>query len=125
MIQKWSRRPKLLRDDDPRRDELLRLARGRHRSIKSTPERPAKWSPRQVPDPDHGNNPFTNHGAWELIASKIENGHQIEITELRRPKGATGYVMKIHLESSTRPLYVKLEMCRGWIHGRSFHISDR
>ena len=125
MIQKWLRRPKLLQDDDPRRNELLRLARSRHRSIKSTPERPARWRPRQVPDPDHGNNPFTIHGAWELVASKIENGHRVEIIELDKPKGKTGYVMKIRLESSVPPLYVKLELHRGRLLGRSFHLSDR
>lgn len=78
-----------------------------------------------MPDPDHGNNPFTNHGAWELVASKIENGHQVEIIELEKPKGKTGYVMKIRLESSVPALYVKLELHRGWLLGRSFHLSDR
>ena len=46
--------------------------------------------------------------------------------ELQKPKGATGYVMQIRLDSSPSPLlYVKLELHRGWIIGRSFHYSDR
>lgn len=76
-------------------------------------------------NPDDGNNGFTNDGAWELIASKLEGGHRIEIVELQKPKGKTGYVLKIQLESSTPPLYVKLELHRGRILGRSFHYSER
>lgn len=76
-------------------------------------------------NPDDGNNQFTDDGAWELIASKLESGHRVETVELKKPKGKTGYVMKIRLESSTRPLYVKLELHRGWILGRSFHYSER
>ena len=77
-------------------------------------------------NPDAGDTEFTNDGAWELVASKLESGHPVEIMPLVKPKGATGYVLKIRLDSSTRPaLYVKLELQRGWIHGRSFHYSDR
>lgn len=76
-------------------------------------------------NPDDGNNEFTDDSAWELIASKLDSGHQVETVELKKPKGKTGYVMKIQLESSPRPLYVKLELHRGWILGRSFHYSER
>ena len=77
-------------------------------------------------NPDDGDSEFTNDGAWELVASRLEGGHPVEIMALAKPPGATGYVLKIRLGSSTRPaLYVKLELHRGWIHGRSFHYSDR
>ena len=77
-------------------------------------------------NPDDSDNEFTNDGAWELVASKLESGQAVEIMPLEKPQGATGYVLKIRLDSSTRPpLYVKLELHRGWIHGRSFHYSDR
>ena len=77
-------------------------------------------------NPDDGNNEFTNDGAWELVASKLENGHRVTIMEFDKPKGAPGYVMNIRLDSSTGPpLYVKLQLHRGRILGRSFHYSNR
>ncbi len=76
-------------------------------------------------NPSDGNAAFTNDGAWELVAIRLESGHEVEIIELKKPRGAKGYVMKIHLESSRPLLYVKLELHRGWIHGRSFHYSER
>ena len=125
MIDTW-RGPVLLSDDDPRRIEISRLAKNRRRrAAKSTPARPSRWHPLDVRNPDDGNNTFTDDGAWDLIACKIKGGHPVEIIELEKPKGRTGYVMKIPLESSAPPLYVKLELHRGWILGRSFHYSDR
>ena len=76
-------------------------------------------------NPDDGNSEFTNDGAWELIASQLESGHRVETMALDKPKGATGYVMKIRLDTSHPQLYVKVELYRGWILGRSFHYSDR
>lgn len=126
MIDAWRRGPVLLSDDDPRRIELSRLARNRRRRVaKSTPARPSQWHPLDVRKPDNDNNAFTDESAWDLIACQIESGHRVEIIELDKPKGRTGYVMKIQLESSAPPLYVKLELHRGWILGRSFHYSDR
>lgn len=76
-------------------------------------------------NPCDGDREFTNDGAWELVASTLESGHPVESMALNKPKGATGYVLKIRLDSPPRPLlYVKLELHRGWIHGRSFHYSD-
>ena len=92
---------------------------------KSTPARPSRWQPASVQNPDDGNNEFTDDGAWNLVVSKIESGHQVAIMTLDKPKGATGYVMKIRLDTSRPQLYVKLELYRGWILGRSFHYSDR
>lgn len=126
MIDTWRRGPVLLSADDPRRIEISRLARNRRRRVnKSTPARPARWFPDKVRNPDDSGNFFTDEGAWELIARQTENGHRVEIIELEKPKGKTGYVMKIRLESSVPALYVKLELHRGWLLGRSFHLSDR
>ncbi len=58
------------------------------------------------------------------VASKLEDGHQVEVVELRRPAGKTGYVMKIELEAETASLYVKLELGSGTIFGQSFHYSE-
>ncbi len=126
MIAAWFRSREFLKEDDPRRAELVRLAKTGRRLTKSTPARPTRWQPQYVENPDDGNNGFTNDGAWELIASKLASGHRVEIMALEKPKGATGYVLKIQLGSSMRPrLYVKLELHRGWILGRSFHDSER
>ena len=68
--------------------------------------------------------PFTNAGAWELIASRLENGHHVDAIDLRRPQGAKAYVMKIKVDPNTPMLYVKVEFRGGKIRGRSFHYSE-
>ena len=78
-------------------------------------DRPTDWRPGQVRNP----------AAWELIASRLEEDHPVEIVELRKPAGATGYVMKIDIEPGRPRLYVKLQLGSGKIIGRSFHYSDR
>ena len=67
--------------------------------------------------------PFTDSGAWDLIASRLEDGHEVDVITLDIPRGATGYVMKIDLEPSVPRLYVKLQLHAGRIFGRSFHYS--
>lgn len=127
MIAAWFRWPQFLAENDPRRAELVRLANTeRLRHIGRSPSRPSRWKPEHVRNPDDDDRGFTGPGAWQLVASELERGHRVEIVPLRRPEGATGYVMKIRLGSSNRPaLYVKLELCRGHVFGRSFHYSDR
>ena len=111
--------------NDSIRRKLVSLARQpRRRETRFEKERPTRWNPRQVRNPE-GGLPFTNPGAWDLIASKTENGHQVEIVELQKPKGATGYVMLIELEPEMPLLYVKLELKSDRIFGRSFHYSTQ
>ena len=110
MIGTWFRSLAFLNEDARRRVELTRLARDRrHRLTKSTPARPSRWQPASVCNPDDRNkrvSPTTALG--KLVASKLEIGHRIQIMELQKPKGATGYVMQIRLDSSPSPLlYVK------------------
>ena len=68
---------------------------------------------------------FTDAAAWELIASKLEEGHPVDTIELRNPPGRTGYVMKVDVEPGQPQLYVKLQLGSGKVIGRSFHYSDR
>ena len=111
--------------NDSIRRKLVSLARQpRRRETRFEKERPTRWNPRQVRNPE-GGLPFSNPGAWDLIASKIESGHQVEIVELQKPKGATGYVMLIELEPEMPLLYVKLELKSDRIFGRSFHYSTQ
>lgn len=111
--------------NDSIRRELVSLARQpRRRETRFEKGRPTRWNPQQVRNPE-GGLPFTDPGAWDLIASKIESGHQVEIVELQKPKGATGYVMLIELEPEMPLLYVKLELKSDRIFGRSFHYSTQ
>ncbi len=91
-----------------------------------SPERPTDWRPGQVRNPEGVlDTHFTDAAAWELIATRIDDGHPIESVTLHKPQGATGYVMKIDLEDGRPQLYVKLQMGSGKIIGRSFHYSER
>ena len=113
--------------DEPTRHQLVVLARRKDARITDfSQDRPTDWRPGQVRNPaglldTH----FTDAAAWELIASRIEDGHALEIVPLDKPRGATGYVMKIALEPEQPELYVKLQLASGKIIGRSFHYSKR
>ena len=112
--------------DESTRHQLVLLARRKHaRVTEFSQASPTKWRPGEVRDPKgmlatH----FTDAAAWELIASKLENGHEVETVELTKPPGATGYVMMIDLEPDYDPLYIKLQLGPGKIIGRSFHYSE-
>ena len=115
---------------DETRRQLVSLARQpRKRNAKFSRDRPTDWRPHQVLNPDAALGPphdmFTDAGAWELIASRLEQGHDVEDVKLRKPAGGTGYVMKIMLEKTRPLLYVKLQLRHGAILGRSFHYSER
>ncbi len=110
---------------DERRNELVRLIQtpGRH-GTKFTSERPTDWEPMRVRDPSGGLfGYFTDEGAWELIAKKLEAGHCVEQITLDKPPGKTAYVLVIPLVDDEPLLYVKLEIVRGSVLGRSFHYS--
>lgn len=118
------------RDDDinaETRRQLARLARSaRTRTSAFSPHEPTDWRPEQVEGPEGGFSPyFTDAGAWELIADKLDEGHAVEVIELHKPPGAKGYVMKIDLKPDAPTLYVKLQLRRGQVVGRSFHYSER
>ena len=116
--------------DDATRHQLASLARRPHkRKTKFSRDTPTVWRPHQVRNPDAALGPphdvFTDAGAWELIASRLEHGHDVEAVKLLKPAGGTGYVMKIMLEETRPLLYVKLQLRHGVILGRSFHYSER
>ena len=116
-------------DDDinaETRRQLALLARSdRTRTSAFSPHEPTDWRPNEVRRPGGGFSPyFTDAGAWELIADELDEGHKIEVVELRKPAGAKGYVMKIDLEPGVPTLYVKLQLRQGQVVGRSFHYSE-
>ena len=109
--------------EDIRRQIVVLARRPAARSSAFTVERPTNWRPNTVLNPETGR-PFTRSGAWDFIAVCAGRGHEIEVLKLRKPAGATAYVMKIWLEANRRRLYVKLELRSGRILGRSFHESQ-
>ena len=67
---------------------------------------------------------FTPTTAWEFIASRLEAGEEVEVINLRMPRGSKGYVMKIDLGLGLPKLYVKLQLVSKKVIGRSFHYSE-
>ena len=112
--------------DDETRRQLVSLARSpRARKSHFSPSQPTDWRPGQVRNPDGVLDMyFTSLTAWELIATRLEEGEEVEVIELRKPKGAKGYVMRINLGAEVPVLYVKLQMRGGVIFGRSFHYTE-
>ena len=112
--------------DDSVRHQLAILARRpRSRVTEFNLDRPTDWRPGSVRNPSGMlDTHFTDAAAWDLIASKLESKHNVDTVTLRKPPGATGYVMKIDLEPDAPTLYVKLELGSGTIWGRSFHYSE-
>lgn len=84
------------------------------------------WLPREIRKPTASPfEYFTSSEAWEFIATKLEEGHLVEITTLRQPPVKRAYVMKIRLSENDPLLYVKLELGSGKIIGRSFHYTTK
>ena len=113
-------------DASTRRQLALLARRASARVVEFSPDRPIDWRPQSVRDPSATiGTQFTDAAAWELIASRLESGHEVETIVLRKPRGAKGYVMKIDLEPGGVPLYVKVQLGAGKIIGRSFHYSEK
>lgn len=112
--------------DRSTRDQLVSLVRRGARTSEFTRERPTDWRPGEVPNPEGLVLPyFDEKSAWELIASKLESGHEVETVTLNQPPGKTGYVMQVNLNPGRPSLYVKLQLGSGVVIGRSFHESER
>ena len=112
--------------DDSIRHQLVTLVRRGDRTAEFTRARPTDWRPEDVPNPNGLLLPyFDDDSAWELIASSIEDGHDVETIILDQPPGKRAYIMKIDLNPGRPLLYVKLELGSGEVIGRSFHESER
>ena len=103
---------------------LISLLRRPRRDRKRSRERPRKWHPTTVNNPETGF-PFTPASAREFVASTLEDGHPVQEIKLEKPPGARAYAFTIELEPHRPPLYVKLELGPSQVFGRSFHYSDR
>lgn len=108
-------------DDAQTRHQLAILCRRKKaRTSQWSPERPTEWQPTSVTDPRSGV-PFTDAGAWDFVAKKLDDGIPLEHVILKKPPGAKAYVLLIPLVD--RILYVKLQLGPGAVIGRSFHYS--
>jgi len=84
--------------------------------------RPTQWRPYEITNPSSGL-PFTDGGAWELIADRLDAGHPLVEMDLKKPAGKKGYVMLIDICDGKAPVYVKLQLGCGRVIARSFHRS--
>lgn len=90
--------------DDSVRHQLVTLVRRGDRTAEFTRARPTDWRPGDVPNPNGLLLPyFDDDSAWELIASRLDEGHDVEIIPLDQPRGNKGYVMKIRSQSGEAP----------------------
>ena len=108
-----------------RRQLVQRARNSRTRTAVFTWQRPTDWRPGEVYNPEGVlESYFTDSTAWEFIAARLEADEAVEVVQLRKPKGAQGYVMKIDLGPGVPELYVKLQMGPKKVIGRSFHYSE-
>ena len=108
---------------DEIRRELARLAKRKEcRVYVWSKERPTEWNPGQVLNPETGI-PFSIEAAWQFVADQLDAGHELLEVDMKKPPNEKGYVMEIDLSSGSPRLYVKLQINRGKIFGRSFHYS--
>jgi len=84
---------------------------------------PCDWAPHQVLNTT--DMPFSDAGAWELIANLLEGGHPFTSVTLRKPPGDVGYETKVTLRANLPLLYIKIQVKFGRIVGRSFHNDLR
>ena len=69
---------------ETRRQLALLARRSRSRKTEFSPQLPTEWQPQQVRDPEGSfSSYFTDGAAWELIADKLDAGHDVEVVELR------------------------------------------
>jgi hypothetical protein len=67
--------------------------------------------------------PFTDAGAWELIANLMEMEVEISEVTLRQPEGEKAYEVKIRLGVAEPLLYIKVQVKGETVFGRSFHYD--
>jgi hypothetical protein len=107
-----------------RRQLIVLARRPRARIVPRTSQIPCRWRPGLVNNPE-SRMPFTEAGAWQFFADRVEEGLPLESMSLDKPLNAVGYVMLISLELTLPPLYIKVQLAGDRILGRSFHYSER
>jgi disulfide bond formation protein DsbB len=83
-----------------------------------------EWRPTEVISPETGM-PFTESGAWMLIASLLGGSHAWQTAILEKPPGQKALTLSLTLPGNMAPLYIKVHMLEGMVYCRSFSLSDR
>lgn len=107
--------------DDQRQQLCQRCRNKKQRKTLFTRDRPTVWNPHTVTNPATGL-PFTDYGAWDLIAQMLESGHDFSEVSLKRPPGAKAYEAWKRFGDGT-VIYIKIEPLGALIYGRSFHYD--
>jgi hypothetical protein len=94
------------------------------RFVPNSSEMPCVWRPNEVDHPETPGIPFTEPGAWRFIAELAKSGHPIREVVLHKPKGDKGYEIEYEQPGGT-PIYIKVQIKKGKIIGRSFHYSTK
>lgn len=85
----------------------------------------SEWTPHRVKNPEMEGWPFSDFGAWEFIAGKLEEAHPYEELYMDYPQGALAIVMKVRLAVPDPLLYIKVQIgTSNKAIGRSFHYSN-
>lgn len=107
------------------RRRIAGLARNRGcRTSTYTVARPCDWRPHQTDSQLDPAYPFTDAGAWDFIATHVESGGELYLTELQQPKGRNAYVIFVPPSQRWRGLYIKFELTHPGLWGRSFHHPE-
>jgi hypothetical protein len=107
-------------EESIRHEASILARRKKSRIVSFCREAPIDWRPGTVTNPTDGQ-PFTEAGAWELIASLLESGEPLTSVDLQHPPGKKGFVMTPCIAG--REVYIKFQLGGGIIIGRSFHYS--
>lgn len=112
-------------DWEKRKPELIRLARNRGtRNTAWSPSIPCDWAPQSVWDPRFDMF-FTDEGAWNYIVDLLESGHVFTEVKMHKPPDTIAYETCAHLSTNGGEIYIKVQVLRGRIFGRSFHNSTK
>ena len=104
-------------------DQLLKLANRRQcRLTDWSPSIPCDWAPQTVWDPRF-EMLFTSEGAWSFIIELLESGHVFTPVQMKKPPDTIAYETTVNSGPNRPALYIKVQIYRGKILGRSFHYS--
>ena len=102
------------------RELLLLASRKDCRQTDWSASIPCDWAPSTVWDPRFDRE-FTEQGAWLYVIELLESGHEFTPKTMRQPPNTIAYETIIELRPSLPKLYIKLQIHKGKILGRSFH----
>ena len=110
--------------DEIRRELLLLAKRRGCRSTDFSRSIPCDWGPQSVIDPRFDMF-FTSEGAWSYIIELLESGHEFTPEPMQKPPDTIAYKTIVDCGPNRPGLYIKVQLYKGKILGRSFHNCVR